>query len=181
MLQVNFLPWRAQRQQKAIRSFVVMVFGYVMATLFCLSTHYFAAINQQQKLTKRLAEMTASNASRLNEIKQVKDIQQTALVLAQLQNQTQQIRQHILLLQTLFTDITSALPETLWLKKIAFQEEKLLIEGLGNGYLSVMDFQQKLSHSSLITGLQLGKMIAVEAELSLFTFTFTANRTGATL
>ncbi|WP_140918882.1 PilN domain-containing protein [Limnobaculum xujianqingii] len=181
MLQVNFLPWRAQRQKKAIRSFVIMAFCYAVVTLFCLSALYVAATSQHQQLSERLVQMTAANTIRLNEIKQIKDTEQTALALVQLQSQAQKIRQSSLLLQTLFTDIESALPESLWLKKIAFQEAKLVIEGQGNGYLSVIDFQQKLSGSSLLTGLELGKVMAVNTEFSLFSFAFTANRTGAAL
>ncbi|WP_157953053.1 PilN domain-containing protein [Limnobaculum parvum] len=181
MLLVNFLPWRAQRQKKAIRRFVVMVFCYVVATLLCLIAPYFAAMSHQQMLSKRLVDMTASNTIKLNEIKHIKDIQQTVSTLTQLQNQTQKIRQQSLLLQTLFTDIESALPNSIWLKKIAFQEKKLVIEGLGNGYLSAMEFQQKLGRSSLMAGLQLGKMMAVDDEFSVFSFIFTANWTGAAL
>ncbi|MBK5144068.1 PilN domain-containing protein [Budviciaceae bacterium BWR-B9] len=181
MFQVNFLPWRVQRQKKASQRFVGMAFCYAIATLLCLSASYFTASSQQQKLSQQLTEITASNTARLNEIKQTKDMQQAALVLTQLQHQTQQIRQHTLLLHTLFIDIESALPESLWLKRIMFKEEKLEIEGQGNDYLSIMAFQQKLGRSSLITGLQLGKMMAVNAEFSLFSFTLMANRTGVTL
>ncbi|MCD1126117.1 PilN domain-containing protein [Jinshanibacter sp. LJY008] len=178
MLLVNFLPWRAQRQKKAIRQFVIMALCYAVATFFCISSLYLIATDQREKLSVRLADMTASNTAMLNDIKQIKDIQQAASNLALLQSQTQQIRQQSLLLQTLFADIELALPESLWLKKITFQELKLVIEGQGHSYLNVMDFQRKLDRSSLISGLQLGKMMAVDTEFSLFSFIFTANRTG---
>lgn len=173
MLQVNFLPWREQRQKRAIRHFLLLTLCYCAAVLLVLIIRYISIIQQNQYLAEQLALNGAVNSNLLQQISQRKQLQQQTSEQEKALSHIAAMKRLMVNRQILFPYIERALSNSLWLKMIVFRQDKLVIEGQGYGYQPIVDFYQQMEQSPLISHLELDKFSA--AQSGLYSFSLSAD------
>ncbi|GKX64574.1 Uncharacterised protein [Pragia fontium] len=168
MLQVNFLPWRERRQKRALQHFVWLVILYLVLILLGLWGTYFSLARQNQRLSEQLVTIRDANDAIQQEIRHIQQLQAQVAIRDQSQRDIARIRQAGKNIQALFPNLERSLSPSLWLKLITIQQGRLVIEGQGRGYQTIVDFYQKMAISPLISELLLANVSAIGVELYAF-------------
>lgn len=171
MYQVNFLPWRKQQYKKAIRCFALLFLLYGLIAFLAVLGMYFSELSQNQRLSEKLLVVQSNHGLLLKQLNHIHQVQQQI-------NQREQYLNDITLMKrlewnkhSLLLHIEKTLSNTIWLKTIAIEQGKLVIDGEGAEYWPIIDFYQKVSHAPFISNLQLGKVSATGADVYSFSLT----------
>lgn len=171
MHQVNFLPWRERQHKKAIRGFALLIILYGLIAFLVLAGMYFNATNQNQRLSEKLLIAQSVNGSLLKELNQIEQLQQKIAERERYINNMMLMKHSMWDKHSLFLHIERTLSNVIWLKTIAIEQGKLVIDGQGARYQPIIDFYQKMGSTPFISNLQLGSVSATEADLYSFSLT----------
>jgi len=172
MYQVNLLPWRigAQRRRYAfwLRVFILQLV-LVLAALMVV----FGLLNQQQAQRHEALLTLIGQQAELTE--RYQQLQQAVARLARLTALAQQYdnnlahnRRYLQLLQQLST----LLPDSLWLIALESNAQNITLRGLGRRYEAVLQFEQQLTALPLLQNYRLAEV--VQRQDGLFSFTLMA-------
>src|SRR6056297_215679 len=155
MIRINLLPVRAAQKKEKLRSqVVILVLSLVLVVLACGAVY----IQQQQtndNLQAEIADINRRNAElqeRIGEVrdyeKRKADLEQKLEVLAQLKSdKTGPVR--------LLDDLSSALPEELWLTSFSEQNGSIDLAGIADTEQTVALFMEQLESSGHYSGVEL--------------------------
>ncbi|GKX50726.1 PilN domain-containing protein [Budvicia aquatica] len=181
MLQVNFLPWRIEKQQKRVKRFVLLVLCYLACAVSGLGLAAYSVNTQQHALAETLAAVTEFNLQQVKQLAEIKRYQKELARQVGYQQEILRIKTSVSSLGQVFTYFEKTLTPSIGFKRIDIVGSRLNIEGQGRGYLSVVDFYRQTESMPLVQNVQLGKITASTADADLFIFSISAQRSGGSL
>lgn len=153
MLQVNFLPWRERQRQRASKRFMALVVGYAAGAAAALASVYVFQLNSYRIDVGALRAIEEAGSLFQQRIEQVEVLQKRLDSLSVTVEQIERYRQSASSVPRRLLAIESALPEALWLRRVAFQDGAFMISGQGWGEGDVVEYLQRLESS--LTGWRL--------------------------
>ncbi|CAI1185901.1 Fimbrial assembly protein (PilN) [Serratia quinivorans] len=172
MYQVNLLPWRIGGQRRRYAFWLrvsILQLVLVLAVLMVV----FGLLSQQQVQRHEALLMLSGQQTELTE--RYQQLQQAVTRLARLTALAQQHdnnrvhnRRYLQLLQQLST----SLPDSLWLIALESHSQNITLRGLGRRYEAVLQFEQQLTALPLLQNYRLAEV--VQRQDGLFSFTLMA-------
>jgi pilus assembly protein HofN len=172
MYQVNLLPWRIGGQRRRY-AFWLRVFILQLVLVLAVLMVVFGLLSQQQVQRHEALLMLSGQQTELTE--RYQQLQQAVTRLARLTVLAQQHdnnrvhnRRYLQLLQQLST----SLPNSLWLIALESHSQNITLRGLGRRYEAVLQFEQQLTALPLLHNYRLAEV--VQRQDGLFSFTLMA-------
>ncbi|SPZ65966.1 Fimbrial assembly protein (PilN) [Serratia quinivorans] len=172
MYQVNLLPWRMRGQRRRY-AFWLRVFILQLVLVLAVLMVVFGLLSQQQVQRHEALLMLSGQQTELTE--RYQQLQQAVTRLARLTALAQQHdnnrvhnRRYLQLLQQLST----SLPNSLWLIALESHSQNITLRGLGRRYEAVLQFEQQLTALPLLQNYRLAEV--VQRQDGLFSFTLMA-------
>lgn len=178
MLQVNFLPWRIEKQQQRIKRFVLLVLGYLACAVSGLGLAAYSVNDQQNVLSDALAGISALNHQQVKQLTETKRYQKELARQVRYQQEILRIKASVSSLKKIFFYFEQTLTPAVGFKRVDVIGSRLNIEGLGRGYLSVVNFYRQTESTPLVQDVQLGKITASATDAELFSFSLSAQWGG---
>lgn len=147
MLQVNFLPWRERQRQRASKRFVALVVGYAAGAAVALASVYIFQLSSYRTDVDALRAIEEAGSLFQRRIEQAEVLQKRLDSLSATVEQIERYRQLASDVPHRLLTIESALPEALWLRRVAFQDGAFTISGQGWGEGDVVEYLQRLESS----------------------------------
>ncbi len=163
MAEINLLPWRERLREERKREFFVLLGGIVIIAAgleFLVDRYYRGELDDQQARNELIEQQIAVMDQRLSEI-------------SQLQEQKEQIRSRMEVIQNLqgsrpvivyvFDELVRTLPEDVYYSSLERNGDRLSIEGMAPDNNSVSELMRRLDDSQWFLDPGLQQIAATEA------------------
>jgi pilus assembly protein HofN len=171
MYQVNLLPWR-ERVQRQRYLFWRRVLVAQLILILLISTAFFAALRYQlavqRNSLKRLEQQQSELTLRYQQTQQA--MKQLAQATAR-ETQRQQNQLHNQRYPQLLQQISSVMPEPLWLVALEENAQGITLQGLSQHHTAILGFAQRLTELPLLQQSRLTDVTRRQDGLLSFTLT----------
>ncbi|MBI4684226.1 MAG: PilN domain-containing protein [Nitrospirae bacterium] len=174
MIRVNLLPLKRKKKPKAVPQFMIYM---VLVTLFIviISGYLFFYLNTQlSSLNKQKKNNEARIAELKNRIKEVENYESQKKTLEQRKNIIEQLRRNQSLPVKILNEISSTVPNGVWLISMSVAGESIDIAGVGFTNDDVVNYVNNLKKSQLFTDVYLqGTQKTGTGKIITYQFTLT--------
>lgn len=171
MYQVNLLPWRIRAQRQRY-GFWLRVFGIqLLVALSLLATVFFLLRYQQEQQQSAVQRLTQHHQALTEQIQQTQQAMARLARLTEAENRRQQNETHNRRYLYLLQQLSTLIPDELWLTALEENAQGIALRGFGRQYAAITLFAQRLAASPVLEGQRLAEVIQHQDGMLAFTLT----------
>jgi type IV pilus assembly protein PilN len=160
MIKINLLPEKKPKEEDVkaspAKSFLTLIGGITLAVLLVMGgiSYYFASYEKSN-----LLKQSENNKNQITQLqKKIQDVKKFEALNASIQLKTtliENLRKHQAVPVRILDEVSSVLPEGVWLTSLTYKDNIVKIEGVAYTNLDIVSYVENFKKSAIITEVSL--------------------------